>query len=901
MDYSKLNNIAASIQDVENTASIVENRLNTKIDENIQSLQDAISDIESNSSSSSSSYTHPSTHPASMITYDASTEYESGNVGYAIKALQTAISGVPTYSAGTGIIISNNIISVDTFQLNYDDLFNKPDLDPLIATHADRGVVLSHANQRVYAIGNQSVAYGHSTNADGNYAIAGGSGTRAWGDKSVAFGTDTIAFGDNTIAAGNKSIAVGTESVAFGENAYTKGKASGYFGKGRSVSAYVVDTGVTNSDPWYILTFESSAGSAAEYPDGRGREEFRVLPGMYITEYETDVNSEQPGWLIKNVEYIPQNLGWTCKVYIDDPNEDAPSDPQQLVVRGIVSEGYSYALGRYLFTTNQSEVAVGDYNVSHKSGGSAASGSGTIFSVGTGILSDNSEYLSESMADPEDYLINNQTYRANALEVLTNGSVYIRDVGGYDGKSIANVDSLQTVITDVNTRLSDLEAASSSSSSSSGYIRYTTGKGYALGNSTTADGENSFAEGYQTAAEGDRSHAEGNGYYTYAYVHSAYTAGDTTIILEKKVYPGQYLSRRNNERYDAVKVSDVYSHPSNPGIFEVSLEEGFSADLAYHNYVYIFGGASSYESHAEGQGCSASGWASHAEGTGTTAFGSDAHSEGKETLAYGDCAHSEGKETLAYGNYSHTEGSETNAREGGHSEGNKTYAYGDYSHAEGHQTLAYGNYSHAEGKGYDKTVTVGSNYVAGQTTIDLLSPVTPGQFLAITDNINKYRYGEIVLIKILGCQEDTNNLGHYIVTLQYGMNNAVNSGDTLYIYSVASGSYSHSEGNNTSASGDNSHAEGDHTNALNNAEHAEGKYNKSTVPANSGDPYTMSSIGIGTSETNRLNATEVMSNGDVYIKGIGTYDGTNIGANGVKSVQQVIADLTQQIAALSNN
>lgn len=511
MDYSKLNNIAASIQDVENTANIVENRLNTKIDENIQSLQDAISDIESNSSSSSSSYTHPSTHPASMITYDASTEYESGNVGYAIKALQTAISGVPTYSAGTGIIISNNTINVDASQLNYDDLSNKPDLDPLIATHADRGVVLSYANQKTYAIGNQSVAYGHSTNAYGKYAIAGGSGTRAWGNKSVAFGTDTIAFGDNTIAAGNKSIAVGTESVAFGENAYTKGKASGYFGKGRSVSAYVVDTGVTNSDPWYILTLESPAGSNAGYPDGRGREEFRVLPGMYITEYETDVNSEQPGWLIKNVEYIPMNLEWVCKVYIDDPNEDAPSDPQQLVVRGIVSEGYSYALGRYLFTTNQSEVAVGDYNVSHKSGGSAASGSGTIFSVGTGILSDNSEYLSESMTDPENYLINNQTYRANALEVLTNGSVYIRDVGGYDGKSIANVDSLQTVITDVNTRLSDLEAASSSSSSSSQpkYIAYSTGQGYSIGDTTTASGENSFAEGNRTTASGESSHTEG--------------------------------------------------------------------------------------------------------------------------------------------------------------------------------------------------------------------------------------------------------------------------------------------------------------------------------------------------------------------------------------------------------
>lgn len=146
----------------------------------------------------------------------------------------------------------------------------------------------------------------------------------------MAFGTDTIAWGDNTIAAGNKSIAFGTESVALGENAYAKGKASGYFGKGRSVSAYVIDSevGVANSDPWYTLSLESSASSAAGYPDGRGTEGFRVLPGMYITEYGTDDYPQQPGWLIKNVEYIPMNLDWVCKVYIDDPNDDAPSDPQ---------------------------------------------------------------------------------------------------------------------------------------------------------------------------------------------------------------------------------------------------------------------------------------------------------------------------------------------------------------------------------------------------------------------------------------------------------------------------------------------------------------------------------------------------------------------------------------------
>lgn len=507
-------------------------------------------------------------------------------------------SSAPTYSAGTGIVISNNTINVDASQLNYDDLNGKPDLDPLIATHDDRGVVLSHANQGAYAIGNQSVAYGHSTNAQGDYSIAGGNGTRAWGDKSVAFGTDTIAWGDNTIAAGNGSIAVGTESVALGEKAYTKGKASGYFGKGRSVSAYVIDSevGVANSDPWYILTLESPAGSNAGYPDGRGVEEFRVLPGMYITEYGTDVNSEQPGWLIKNVEYIPQNLGWTCKVYIDDPNEDAPSDPQQLVVRGVVSEGYSYALGRYLFTTNQSEVAVGDYNVSHKSGGSAASGSGTIFSVGTGVLSDNSEYLSESMADPEDYLISNQTYRANALEVLTDGSVYVRGVGRYDGKSIANVDSLQTVITDVNTGLTALTTKLNAFGRAgtrcseqllalgSGYaFDYTNPYGFfdhgwvpsknvngvAIGSSVSSIGSCSFATGLGSTGGNVTSH-----FYELA---KAYTSGDIYIYLKEKPVGGFILAK--NDSYNAPVTEDVCK------IQSVEYEDGTWKVLLVYPYI----------------------------------------------------------------------------------------------------------------------------------------------------------------------------------------------------------------------------------------------------------------------------------------------------------------------------
>ena len=73
----------------------------------------------------------------------------------------------------------------------------------------------------------------------------------------------------------------------------------------------------------------------------------------------------------------------------------------------------------------------------------------------------------------------------------------------------------------------------------------------------------------------------------------------------------------------------------------------------------------------------------------------------------------------------------------------------------------------------------------------------------------------------------------------------------------------------TNAIGENSHSEGIGTEATNPNEHAEGSYNQSV-------PGTLHSIGIGTSESERKNAMVVMSDGKIYVSGLGGYDGTNI-------------------------
>lgn len=96
-------------------------------------------------------------------------------------------------------------------------------------------------------------------------------------------------------------------------------------------------------------------------------------------------------------------------------------------------------------------------------------------------------------------------------------------------------------------------------------------------------------------------------------------------------------------------------------------------------------------------------------------------------------------------------------------------------------------------------------------------------------------------------------------------------------------SSSHAEGEFTEAGGQASHAEGYYTKTQNQGEHAEGCFNKS-------NDRTLHSIGIGSSEKNRKNAFEVMRNGDVFLYGLGEYDGTN--PDKANTIQQVIATAT---------
>lgn len=260
--------------------------------------------------------------------------------------------------------------------------------------------------------------------------------------------------------------------------------------------------------------------------------------------------------------------------------------------------------------------------------------------------------------------------------------------------------------------------------------------------------------------------------------------------------------------------------------------------------------ASSDYSSAFGFETNASGNASHTEGYRTHASGGTSHAEGYETDASGASSHAEGMGTEATGLSSHAEGYYTDAKaDYAHSEGQETRALSFAAHAEGYNTEAK-KYAHAEGH---------ETFANGESS-----------------------HAE-------GLYSEANG----IVSHAEGRK------------TLANGECSHSEGRETEANGKYSHVEGFTTITYNEAEHASGKYNNSVekTESNTTADATLFSIGVGDSKKKRKNAFEVKQNGDIYIKGLGGYDGNNSesSSNLVKVITDLDEVMNQKISKLIDN
>ena len=287
---------------------------------------------------------------------------------------------------------------------------------------------------------------------------------------------------------------------------------------------------------------------------------------------------------------------------------------------------------------------------------------------------------------------------------------------------------------------------------------------HAEGKSTVATGAGSHAEGSLTIASGTCSHAEG----------------------------AQTISSGSYSHAEGLMTTASGDHSHAEGQFSI---------------------ASNQMSHAEGYSTEASGNFSHAEGRETTASANGAHAEGIYTIASAYYSHAEGEGSVASGETAHAEGAYTTASGSfSHAEGINTIASGVESHAEGEQTIAYGNGSHSEGNGEVATISSTITGGAGATTYTLSAEDSIIKRGCIIDCNG-------ISAKIQSCSED----GLTIRLDKTLSDEALNDASIVVLKGISYNSFSHAEGNSTTASGVGSHAEGNNTIASGNYTHAEGQ------------------------------------------------------------------------------
>lgn len=471
---------------------------------------------------------------------------------------------------------------------------------------------------------------------------------------------------------------------------------------------------------------------------------------------------------------------------------------------------------------------------------------------------------------------------------------------------------------------------------------------HAEGRDTTASGNHSHAEGNSTVAYGENSHVEGD-YDSDNTIGGSWEYDDNSTVIREHNESGG-ISDISVNQIVFVKDGDEYVYRKVVSVGETSFTvdkaivhgetetyistvlggiaygrdshaEGKSCAIGDYSHAEGMSNAIGEESHTEGFYNDAIGDYSHAEGQGTTASGTTSHSEGSGTVASGVCSHAEGCNASASGYASHAEGFRSQATNSNyssntltadsnttngyicHAEGNATIAQGYNSHAEGKKTFASGGVSHAEG---ENTVVKGNwGHAEGYNTVsggnytrndqDIYSGDQNGDEFAHAEGHATIASGQASHaegVKTFAKGSCSHAEGNLSIASGYA-SHAEGGGDDAWRgegYTTASGEASHAEGYITTASGIGSHSEGFHTIAQNASEHAQGKYNKSnSYTDNDKTINTIHSTGIGTSNNDRKNAVEVMDNGDVYVIGIGGYDGTN--PESAQTLQQVIASL----------
>ena len=577
----------------------------------------------------------------------------------------------------------------------------------------------------------------------------------------------------------------------------------------------------------------------------------------------------------------------------------------------------SAAFGHGLYTRSAEEFAVGQYNSSHTY--SSAQPWTTRFSIGNG-----SNYINPS----------------NALEVRDNGKVFVNGIGGYAGSSNDNTsNSLQevvngkqdTLVSGVNIKTingntilgsGDLTISGGQSYSAGDFIDITSGvisvdSSSLAGNGLTTDSNGALeVDNSVVATQTDLSSYLRNDAYgviqnfldstgdTYLTVMDGY--GEDYVKLVAFDTPGVnphveiYENGSGDTKffYDHMERGSQISidYPTSSGTLALTsdiagkqdtLTAGLGIDIDANNEISVdasdldgngltvdANGALAVdtttiqEKLTAGSGISISGntiSATGGGGSGLWVSGTGTDSLLSPGAANNHISYANGQGAINAGNYTQagSTGGFPSAASGAYSAvfGTNTSATGDNAASFGYRNRAGGDNAFSVGEHCQAT---GNNSFAGGTDAS-----------AFLDHTFAWN-GSALSQNAIAMGFNSSATGQHSVAIGSGATTDRNYGLAL--------------GLNAHASGTNSAAVGMNVETGNVNETALGAYNKTydSLTYSSDADRTHFTIGNGTSSNSCSNVLEIKNNDDVYLVGVGNYDGTNARQAGVQTLQAVI-------------
>ena len=313
--------------------------------------------------------------------------------------------------------------------------------------------------------------------------------------------------------------------------------------------------------------------------------------------------------------------------------------------------------------------------------------------------------------------------RSNSFVADKRGNIFLKHIGGYEGKEIRGKERVQDVI-NKKAEKEDLVGR-----------RYSVPPESVLkeGGILFGDYDDNIALGYSAIACADGrgvgsdskdypriAVAYGRGSVCFGYNAFENVTGSFPDTVELDQYDTKVITNIQTtdiNRFSQYSVCKLTCNGKSDFFYVVSktetsitfnksvrdvIEEGNIIDYVIYKCVCygtgtVFGGDNvSIGSHVEGIRNLGAGL-SHVEGQENKGY-SLCHVEGMSNVASGSCSHAEGLANSVSGKYSHVEGHQCKSKgETSHCEGDNCESIGNASHAEGRTTKSNGEYSHSEG------------------------------------------------------------------------------------------------------------------------------------------------------------------------------------------------------------